>query len=94
VQDVHDRFRTEAHQDVVGRFNERFLLSLQDVPSCLLLDDTLDVLPWAHPQEPLAAPDAPAVSVASCLAVERRGAGGEEGIGRNERDSERMRENG
>jgi N-acetyltransferase 10 len=21
--DVHERFRTEAHQDVVGRFNER-----------------------------------------------------------------------
>lgn len=26
--DVHQRFRTEAHQDVVPRFNERFLLSL------------------------------------------------------------------
>ena len=23
VQDVHSRYRTEAHQDVVGRFNER-----------------------------------------------------------------------
>lgn len=22
-QDVHSRYRTEAHQDVVGRFNER-----------------------------------------------------------------------
>jgi N-acetyltransferase 10 len=22
--DVHERFRTEAHQDVVGRFNERY----------------------------------------------------------------------
>lgn len=27
-QDVHSRYRTEAHQDVVNRFNERFLLSL------------------------------------------------------------------
>ena len=26
--DVHARFRTESHQDVVGRFNERFILSL------------------------------------------------------------------
>lgn len=24
TMDVHSRFRTEAHQDVVGRFNERF----------------------------------------------------------------------
>lgn len=23
LQDVHARYRTEAHQDVVGRFNER-----------------------------------------------------------------------
>lgn len=23
AMDVHERFRTEAHQDVVGRFNER-----------------------------------------------------------------------
>lgn len=23
IQDVHARYRTEAHQDVVGRFNER-----------------------------------------------------------------------
>ena len=24
TMDVHSRFRTEAHQDVVGRFNERY----------------------------------------------------------------------
>ncbi|KNC70519.1 hypothetical protein SARC_16950, partial [Sphaeroforma arctica JP610] len=30
TMDVHSRFRTEAHQDVVARFNERFLLSLGD----------------------------------------------------------------
>lgn len=29
------------------RFNERFLLSLQEMRGCLMLDDTLDVLPWA-----------------------------------------------
>lgn len=28
VQDVHARYRTEAHQDVVGRFNERCTLGL------------------------------------------------------------------
>lgn len=25
-QDVHSRYRTEAHQDVVGRFNERYVI--------------------------------------------------------------------
>jgi N-acetyltransferase 10 len=24
TMDVHERFRTEAHQDIVGRFNERW----------------------------------------------------------------------
>ena len=23
LQDIHSRYRTEAHQDIVGRFNER-----------------------------------------------------------------------
>ncbi|XP_043516756.1 RNA cytidine acetyltransferase [Frieseomelitta varia] len=43
--DVHQRFRTEAHQDVVGRFNERFLLSLASCKRCLVVDDHLNVLP-------------------------------------------------
>jgi N-acetyltransferase 10 len=43
--DVHTRFRTESHHDVVGRFNERFLLSLASCPSCLVIDDHLNVLP-------------------------------------------------
>ncbi|XP_017889177.1 RNA cytidine acetyltransferase [Ceratina calcarata] len=43
--DVHQRFRTEAHQDVVGRFNERFLLSLASCKRCLVVDDQLNVLP-------------------------------------------------
>ncbi len=43
--DVHARFRTEAHDDVVARFNERFILSLADCHSCLVLDDELNVLP-------------------------------------------------
>ncbi|CAH1973722.1 unnamed protein product [Acanthoscelides obtectus] len=43
--DVHQRFRTEAHQDVVCRFNERFLLSLASCKRCLVVDDQLYVLP-------------------------------------------------
>lgn len=43
--DVHQRFRTEAHQDVVCRFNERFLLSLASCKRGLVVDDQLQVLP-------------------------------------------------
>ena len=39
------RFRTEAHQDVVHRFNERFILSLASNNSCVFLDDNLNILP-------------------------------------------------
>ena len=42
------RYRTEAHSDLRPRFNERFLRSLRDMPSCLMLDDSLDILPWAR----------------------------------------------
>ncbi|KAI8423217.1 hypothetical protein MSG28_014254 [Choristoneura fumiferana] len=45
TMDVHSRFKTEAHDTVVNRFNERFLLSLADNPRCLILDDALTVLP-------------------------------------------------
>ncbi|XP_063384664.1 RNA cytidine acetyltransferase [Cydia fagiglandana] len=45
TMDVHSRFKTEAHDTVVNRFNERFLLSLADNPRCLILDDNLTVLP-------------------------------------------------
>lgn len=43
--DVHQRFRTEAHNDVVCRFNERFLLSLASCKRCLVVNDQLEVLP-------------------------------------------------
>src|SRR3954451_23167186 len=43
--DVHSRYRTEAHDDVVARFNERFILSLGGCDSCLVIDDELNVLP-------------------------------------------------
>lgn len=45
TMDVHSRYRTEAHGDVVARFNERFILSLSDCASCLVVDDELNVLP-------------------------------------------------
>lgn len=45
TMDVHSRFRTEAHADVVPRFNERFLLSLGGVENCLVVDDQLNILP-------------------------------------------------
>ncbi|NXR14215.1 NAT10 acetyltransferase, partial [Semnornis frantzii] len=45
TMDVHSRYRTEAHQDVVGRFNERFILSLASCKNCIVLDDQLNILP-------------------------------------------------
>ena len=41
----HCRYRTEVHQDVVHRFNERFILSLASNNSCIFLDDNLNILP-------------------------------------------------
>ena len=43
--DVHARFRTESHGDVVPRFNERFILSLGNCAQCMVVDDELNVLP-------------------------------------------------
>jgi len=43
--DVHSRFRTEQHHDVIGRFNERFLLSLGTCKDLLVVDDELNILP-------------------------------------------------
>lgn len=43
--DIHSRYRTEAHNDVVARFNERFILSLGSCENCLVVDDELNVLP-------------------------------------------------
>uniref|UniRef100_A0A3B4WQZ0 RNA cytidine acetyltransferase n=1 Tax=Seriola lalandi dorsalis TaxID=1841481 RepID=A0A3B4WQZ0_SERLL len=45
TMDVHSRYRTEAHQDVVGRFNERFILSLASCKNCVVIDDQLNILP-------------------------------------------------
>lgn len=43
--DVHNRYRTEGNQDIVPRFNERFLLSLSSCSSCMVVDDRLNILP-------------------------------------------------
>ncbi|XP_040266633.1 RNA cytidine acetyltransferase [Bufo bufo] len=45
TMDVHSRYRTEAHQDVVGRFNERFILSMASCKNCMVIDDQLNILP-------------------------------------------------
>ena len=43
--DVHSRYRTEAHQVVKPRFNERFILSLSGCKTCIAIDDELNILP-------------------------------------------------
>ena len=45
TMDVHARFRTESHQHVTARFNERFILSLGHCPTCIMMDDELNILP-------------------------------------------------
>ncbi len=45
AMDVHARYRTEAHASVAGRFNERFILSLGSNRSCVVIDDSLNILP-------------------------------------------------
>ena len=57
--DVHSRYGTEAHDEVVARFNERFVLSLGSCDSCLFVDDELNVLPISGGKDvqPLPPPD-------------------------------------
>ncbi|PAV84600.1 hypothetical protein WR25_26277 [Diploscapter pachys] len=43
--DVHSRYRSDAHGEVVPRFNERFILSLASSPAIAALDDHLNILP-------------------------------------------------
>lgn len=45
TMDVHSRFRTESHQNVVPRFNERLVLSVAGCDNCILMDDELNILP-------------------------------------------------
>lgn len=46
--DSHARYRTSTRFDTVARFNERFLLSLTTNPSCLVITDQLDVIPFSQ----------------------------------------------
>ena len=59
TMDIHSRYRTEAHDDVTARFNERFILSLGSCESCLVVDDELNVLPVSGGKniKPLPPPD-------------------------------------
>eukprot|EP00930_Biecheleria_cincta_P035076 TRINITY_DN24156_c0_g1_i1.p1 TRINITY_DN24156_c0_g1~~TRINITY_DN24156_c0_g1_i1.p1 ORF type:complete len:1049 (-),score=208.79 TRINITY_DN24156_c0_g1_i1:193-3339(-) len=43
--DSHTNLRTETHTDFEPRFNERLVLSLKDCPTCLVVDDELNILP-------------------------------------------------
>ncbi|EHK98115.1 putative UPF0202 protein KRE33 [Glarea lozoyensis 74030] len=54
--DIHSRYRTEAHDDVTARFNERFILSLGRCESCLVIDDELNVLPISGGKNVVALP--------------------------------------
>ncbi|XP_055350421.1 RNA cytidine acetyltransferase-like [Paramacrobiotus metropolitanus] len=45
TMDVHSRYRTEAHRNVVPRFNERFILSLGSCQTALVMDDKFNILP-------------------------------------------------
>lgn len=49
--DAHTKFRTEAFQEVVPRFNERFLLSLGDCSNFIAMDDELNILPITQSME-------------------------------------------
>jgi N-acetyltransferase 10 len=70
--DVHARYRTEAYDDVVSRFNERFILSLGSCKSCLVIDDELNVLPISGGKgvEALLPPDLDQPKSAAQLALE------------------------
>lgn len=52
AMDIHSRYKSAStDEDIVARFNERFLLSLSASPNCLFLDDELNVLPLSRGKE-------------------------------------------
>eukprot|EP01065_Artemidia_motanka_P026716 TRINITY_DN31976_c0_g1_i1.p1 TRINITY_DN31976_c0_g1~~TRINITY_DN31976_c0_g1_i1.p1 ORF type:complete len:1004 (+),score=316.22 TRINITY_DN31976_c0_g1_i1:56-3013(+) len=55
TMDVHSRYRSAQHGDVVPRFNERFLLSLADCGAFLCVNDRLEVLPFTSNVRQIAA---------------------------------------
>jgi N-acetyltransferase 10 len=70
TQDVHARYRTEAHHDVQPRFNERFILSLGSCSTCLVLDDELNVLPISAGKDISADPSSSIIASTSKAATE------------------------
>lgn len=44
TMDVHQRFRTDSHEEVRPLFNERMILSLGNCKNCLFMDDELNLL--------------------------------------------------
>lgn len=60
--DVHKRYRTEAHQSVTCRFNERLILSWADCKRCLLVNDDLTVLPLSSKTANVVAVDVSSIS--------------------------------
>lgn len=62
TMDSHARYRTEAHSKIVGRFNERFILSLADNPAALVVDDELNVLPISSSARAMASAGASAAA--------------------------------
>lgn len=77
AMDAHSRFRTEAHTHVVPRFNERFLLSLTDCKSALVVDDELNILPLSKHAASIV-PIAPVAE--SAAAAASSSAGGEDAL--------------
>ncbi len=51
TMNVHERYRTDAFQDIVPIFNERLILSLAKSPNVLFLDDELNLLPISEQQK-------------------------------------------
>ena len=65
TMDVHSRYRTEAHQDTIARFNERFILSLGSCNACLVVDDELNVLPLSQGKDVKPLPRSEGLTVTS-----------------------------
>jgi len=53
AMDAHGKFRTDQNEEAEPRFNERLVLSLRDVPACLVVDDELNILPLSRHAETL-----------------------------------------
>jgi len=45
TMDCHSWYWTEAHQNVVPWFNERFILSITDLQNSIVIDDEFNILP-------------------------------------------------